>query len=64
MMLNLNVNVVIKNVRTVIPHMIELGTGDIIVTSSVAGHTAVPWEPVYSSSKLAMTLDLMKLLNR
>ncbi|NTG04732.1 SDR family oxidoreductase [Agrobacterium rhizogenes] len=54
-MLNLNVNVVIKNIHTVIPHMIERGTGDIIVTSSVAGHTAVPWEPVYSSSKWAMT---------
>ncbi|MBY3323142.1 SDR family oxidoreductase [Rhizobium laguerreae] len=54
-MLNLNVNVVIKNVRNVIPHMIERGTGDIVVTSSVAGHSAIPWEPVYSSSKLAMT---------
>jgi ribitol 2-dehydrogenase len=54
-MLNLNVNVVMKNVRTVIPHMIERGTGDIIVTSSVAGHYPVPWEPVYSASKWAMT---------
>ncbi|MGO7913658.1 SDR family oxidoreductase [Rhizobium ruizarguesonis] len=54
-MLNLNVNVVIKNVRSVIPHMIERGTGDIVVTSSVAGHSAIPWEPVYSSSKWAMT---------
>ncbi|NLS16615.1 SDR family oxidoreductase [Rhizobium sp. P40RR-XXII] len=54
-MLNLNVNVVIKNVRTVAPHMIERGTGDIIVTSSVAGHSPVPWEPVYSPSKWAMT---------
>lgn len=53
-MLNLNVNVVIKNVRTVMPHMIERGTGDIIVTSSVAGHAPVPWEPVYSPSKWAM----------
>ncbi|MGG6895036.1 MULTISPECIES: SDR family oxidoreductase [Rhizobium] len=53
-MLNLNVNVVIKNVRTVIPHMIERGTGDIVVTSSVAGHSPVPWEPVYSPSKWAM----------
>ncbi|WP_454855986.1 SDR family oxidoreductase [Rhizobium binxianense] len=53
-MLNLNVNVVIKNVRTVIPHMIERGTGDIVVTSSVAGHSAIPWEPVYSPSKWAM----------
>jgi ribitol 2-dehydrogenase len=53
-MLNLNINVVIKNVRTVAPHMIERGTGDIVVTSSVAGHSAVPWEPVYSPSKWAM----------
>jgi len=54
-MLNLNVNAVIKNIHNVIPHMIERRTGDIIVTSSVAGHTAVPWEPVYSASKWAMT---------
>jgi ribitol 2-dehydrogenase len=54
-MLNLNVNAVMKNVHTVIPHMIERGTGDIVVTSSVAGHFPVPWEPVYSASKWAMT---------
>ena len=53
-MLNLNVNAVMKNVYTVMPHMIERGTGDIIVTSSVAGHSAIPWEPVYSASKWAM----------
>ena len=55
LMLNLNVNTVMKNVRSVIPHMMDRGTGDIIVTSWVAGHTAVPWEPVYSASKWAMT---------
>ncbi|MGA2493646.1 MAG: SDR family oxidoreductase [Roseiarcus sp.] len=54
-MLNLNVNVVIKNVHDVLPHMIERGTGDIIVTSSVAGHFPIPWEPVYSASKWAIT---------
>lgn len=54
-MLNLNVNVVMKNVHTVLPHMIERGTGDIIVTNSVAGHNPVPWEPVYSASKWAVT---------
>lgn len=54
-MLNLNVNAVMKNVRDVLPHMIERGTGDIVVTSSVAGHYPVPWEPVYSASKWAMT---------
>lgn len=54
-MLNLNVNAVIKNVHSVASHMIARGCGDIIVTSSVAGHFPVPWEPVYSSSKWAMT---------
>lgn len=54
-MLNLNINAVMKNIHAVIPHMKERGTGDIWVTSSVAGHTAVPWEPVYSGSKWAIT---------
>ncbi|MEZ5726060.1 MAG: SDR family oxidoreductase [Paracoccaceae bacterium] len=54
-MLNLNVNAVMKNVHAVIPHMTERGTGDIIVTASVAGHFPVPWEPVYSGSKWAIT---------
>ena len=53
-MLNLNVNVVIKNVRDVLPHMIERRTGDIIVTSSLAAHFPTPWEPVYASSKWAI----------
>jgi ribitol 2-dehydrogenase len=50
-MLNLNVNVVMKNVHDVLPHMIERRTGDIIVTSSLAAHFPTPWEPVYASSK-------------
>jgi ribitol 2-dehydrogenase len=54
-MLNLNVNAVMKNVHDVIPHMAERGSGDIIVTCSVAGHFPVPWEPVYSGSKWAIT---------
>jgi ribitol 2-dehydrogenase len=53
-MLNLNINVVMKNVRGVLPHMIERGTGDIIVTSSLAAHFPTPWEPVYASSKWAI----------
>ena len=53
-MLNLNVNVVIKNVRDVLPHMIERGSGDIVVTSSLAAHFPTPWEPVYASSKWAI----------
>jgi len=54
-MLNLNVNAVMKNVHAVIPHMKQRGTGDIWVTCSVAGHAAIPWEPVYSGSKWAIT---------
>lgn len=54
-MLALNVDAVMKNVRDVIPHMIGRGTGDIVVTSSVAGHFPVPWEPVYAASKWAVT---------
>ncbi len=54
-MLNLNINAVMKNVHAVIPHMKSRKTGDIWVTCSVAGHAAIPWEPVYSGSKWAIT---------
>ena len=53
-MLNLNVNVVMKNVHDVLPHMIERRTGDIIVTSSLAARFSILWEPVYASSKWAI----------
>lgn len=53
-MLNLNVNVVMKNVHDVLPHMIERKSGDIIVTSSLAAHFPTPWEPVYAASKWAI----------
>ena len=54
-MLNLNVNAVMKNVHDVLPHMKDRGTGDILVTCSIAGHAPIPWEPVYSGSKWAIT---------
>ncbi|TQS73626.1 SDR family oxidoreductase [Rhodobacteraceae bacterium] len=54
-MLNLNVNAVMKNIHAVLPHMMERKTGDIIVTNSIAGHFPAYWEPVYSSSKWAIT---------
>lgn len=47
-MFNLNVNVVTKNVHDVQSHMIERGTTDIVVTSSLATHYPTPWEPVYA----------------
>lgn len=53
-MLNLNINVVMKNIHDILPHMIERGSGDIIVTSSLAAHFPTPWEPVYASSKWAI----------
>ncbi|KEQ02502.1 SDR family oxidoreductase [Pseudorhizobium pelagicum] len=54
-MLNLNINAVMKNVHAVVPHMSERKTGDIIVTSSIAGHYPTYWEPVYAGSKWAVT---------
>lgn len=53
-MLTLNVNVVMKNVRDVLRHMIEQRGGDVVVTSSLAAHFPTPWEPVYASSKWAI----------
>ena len=53
-MLTLNVNVVMKNVRDVLPTLIAQGRGDIIVTSSLAAHYPTPWEPVYAASKWAI----------
>lgn len=53
-MLNLNVNAVFRSVHAVLPHMIERRTGDILVTSSVAGVVPVVWEPIYTASKHAI----------
>ncbi|MGO1850641.1 SDR family oxidoreductase [Microbacterium sp.] len=53
-LLDVNVFGAISIVREVLPKMIARGTGDIIVTSSVSGHQAIHWEPVYSASKHAI----------
>ena len=53
-MLNLNISAAFRSVHAVLPKMIERGTGDIIMTSSVAGMTPVVWEPIYSASKHAV----------
>ena len=53
-MLQLNVNAVFRTVREVLPHMVERGSGDVVVTSSVAGVVPVVWEPVYTASKFAV----------
>lgn len=53
-MLNLNVNATFRSVRCVLPHMVERKSGDIIITSSVAGLVPVVWEPIYTASKHAV----------
>ncbi|EJB06640.1 short-chain alcohol dehydrogenase [Rhizobium leguminosarum bv. trifolii WSM597] len=53
-MLNLNVNAAFRSVHAVLPHMVERKTGDIILTSSVAGLVPVVWEPIYTASKHAV----------
>ena len=53
-MLNLNINATFRAIQAVLPHMIEHKTGDIIVTSSIAGIVPVVWEPIYTASKFAV----------
>lgn len=53
-MLNLNINAAFRTIQAVLPHMIERRTGDIIVTSSIAGIVPVVWEPIYTASKFAV----------
>src|SRR5215212_4858887 len=53
-MLNLNINAVFRSVHAVLPHMVERKTGDIIITSSIAGLVPVVWEPIYTASKHAV----------
>jgi len=53
-MLNLNINAAFRSVHAVMAHMIDRGTGDIIMTSSIAGVVPVVWEPIYTASKFAV----------
>ena len=53
-MLNLNINSVFRTIHAVLPHMVERQTGDILVTSSIAGIVPVVWEPIYTASKHAV----------
>jgi ribitol 2-dehydrogenase len=50
----LNVNAVFRCVHAVLPGMIARKSGDIVVTSSISGHQAIHWEPVYSATKHAV----------
>jgi ribitol 2-dehydrogenase len=53
-MIAINVSSVFRAVRRVLPHMSAKRSGDIIVTSSISGHQAIHWEPVYSATKHAV----------
>ena len=53
-MLAVNVNSVFRLIRALLPQMIERKSGDIIVTSSIAGHQVLRMEAVYSASKHAV----------
>jgi ribitol 2-dehydrogenase len=53
-LIDVNVNGVLRCVHTVLPHMIAQQSGDILVTSSIAGEIDLPDEPIYSASKHAI----------
>jgi len=52
--INVNVTSVFRLVHLVLPHMKKNKFGDIAITSSISGHQAIHWEPIYSASKHAI----------
>jgi ribitol 2-dehydrogenase len=53
-LIDVNVKGVMNTVHAVLPAMLAQGSGDIVVCSSISGHQAIHWEPVYSASKHAV----------
>lgn len=51
----LNLTVPLIHMNTVLPHMIERGQGQIVITSSLASVLDTPFEPVYASTKTAIS---------
>jgi ribitol 2-dehydrogenase len=53
-LISTNVTGVFRLVHAVLPHLLARRSGDILVTSSISGHQAIQWEPIYSASKHAI----------
>jgi ribitol 2-dehydrogenase len=53
-LISTNVTGVFRLVHAALPHLIAQKGGDILVTSSISGHQAIHWEPIYSASKHAV----------
>jgi ribitol 2-dehydrogenase len=53
-LISTNVTGVFRLVHAALPHMVNQKSGDILVTSSISGHQAIHWEPIYSASKHAV----------
>ena len=53
-LINTNVTGVFRLVHAALPCLLSKNAGDILVTSSISGHQAIHWEPIYSASKHAI----------
>lgn len=53
-LMDVNIDGVLRSVHAALGPMIEQGSGDILVTSSISGFIDIHWEPVYSASKHAI----------
>jgi ribitol 2-dehydrogenase len=53
-LIDTNVTGMMRCIHAVLPHMMAQKSGDIVVTSSISGHSDIHWEPVYSASKHAV----------
>ena len=53
-LMDVNIDGVLRSVHAVLGPMMQQGSGDILVTSSISGFIDIHWEPVYSASKHAI----------
>jgi ribitol 2-dehydrogenase len=53
-LLAVNVAGTFRLVRAILPAMLARQAGDVVLTSSISGHEAIHWEPIYSASKHAV----------